>query len=277
MQTRTRIATGEVITFPFPGFEKPGCDYENIRAKFYTKASAQPAANEDKPITVFGTVQLYEKCLPEQDLVFFIQVFHKYRNIRKALMEVDATASPIIRNKCALYGITDTIGTAEDMTLSRIIRAFPVHTAKVILKEQFQGILPYSSFFQQDLPLLMQHNIFSGLLPRFDFPELRQVSEVLIMEISVKLARPAEKQDFMKKSVNDFIKYSRKHVEAYLFSRLDDENSKMKILIEAGIVEFKANELELTAATVALVNKLKYIEAVYSLKYSEALDKLKGK
>lgn len=260
-----------------------GFCFRQTRGQFEAMAKKNAVSTEDEPITVFQNMKLYEKCHFEEDLMFFNYVFFKYGNISKAMREAGETASAVIKKKCEFYEIKIETSPGPkltyELTLSRVARAFPVHAAAVHLKENFQGILTYSSFFKQELPLIMQHQIFSGLIPSTKTKAeikgirdiLQPIANILNMEIYVKLSEPKKKRELMSKIVSDVLFSSRGYVFRAIESRVDEDDVKLDMLTKAGILEVQGGEFTLTATAAALVNKLEDINSLLSLKYSEAV------
>ncbi|CAB3261985.1 unnamed protein product [Arctia plantaginis] len=162
-----------------------------------------------------------EKCDPKSDLLFFINVFlERGNNIAKASTRCEDGMGEILKRKVMSYGITidpsknrGALGTKE-LTLSRIAQAFAPCTAAVIIGHNLKGKLV--SKLLGGLQIIMQYTIFSRLISTgATYPEeLREIAQILNMEMSIMLATPKEKRKLFMKPVSDLLEESSQYVDA---------------------------------------------------------------
>ncbi|CAB3241816.1 unnamed protein product [Arctia plantaginis] len=162
-----------------------------------------------------------EKCDPKSDLLFFINVFlERGNNIAKASTRCEDGMGEILKRKVMSYGITidpsknrGALGTKE-LTLSRIAQAFAPCTAAVIIGHNLKGKLV--SKLLGGLQIIMQHTIFSSLITTGAtyLEELREIAQILNMEMSIMLATPKEKRKLFMKPVSDLLEESSQYVDA---------------------------------------------------------------
>ncbi|CAB3256944.1 unnamed protein product [Arctia plantaginis] len=258
-----------------------GFDARQIIAQFYKKADENLIEDGSVPTLTCGDAVLHEKNDPKTDLLFFINTFlERGNNISKAVLRCDSNAGNVLSRKARAYGISmdpnknKTVLSTKDLTLSRLAQAFAVCAATIILDKGVQGKL--KSKLLGPLPIIMQHTIFASLIPTTsNFSEsLREVAQILNMEMSIMLSLPKEKRKMMTKSIEDLLEVSNQYVDAAMNGSTMSDAVKMRILLKAGVIVVDNKVMKLSQETQVVVARLAGVRAKSRLTYSMAIEQL---
>lgn len=248
-----------------------GFDARQIIAQFFKKAAENPIKPGDLATLKVGDAMLFESCDPKTDLMFFINVFlERGNNVNKAVMRCDGSAGAVLKRKAAAYGIIMEPGQnknilgSKELTLARLAQAFSIQTATVIIKDQVAGKLR-SKLFSVELPLLMQHTIFSGVIPSTGTyqDDLRSIALYLNLEMSLTLSSPKDKRKAAVRTIEELLEQSTQYVDAAITGNMIDDSIRTRILVKAGILESQGATLVLSERVkimAAEVNMIKRFE-----------------
>lgn len=137
----------------------------------------------------------------------------------------------IIQRKCSSYSIPITAQANKkalgpsDITLARLAQAFAPITAALIIGHRIQGKLTSKLFGLSNLPVLMSHSIFPGLLRSSDL-DLINVAKVLNVEMTLLLCTPKERRRMESQSMEELLEKSSQFVMAAVNGSLIIDNSQ---------------------------------------------------
>lgn len=177
------------------------------------------------------------------DVYFLITLFLMRGNsVAKILATIPSEVKDIVSRKLATLGIALTAEkrlTAASVTLARLSQTFPQVTAAIILGQGIDGKLQPKWLLDSILPRIMQHSVFSGLIPKDSkaFGDLKVMALALNLEMTVMLQVPKEKRRMESKDISELSEMSEKYVMAAINGTICTGVVQTKILKAAGIID----------------------------------------
>lgn len=196
-------------------------------------------------------------------------------------MRCDGSAGAVLKRKAAAYGIIMEPGQnknilgSKELTLARLAQAFSIQTATIIIKDQVVGKLR-SKLFSSDLPLLMQHTNFSGVIPSTGAyqDDLRSIALYLNLEMSLTLSSPKEKRKAAVRTMDELLEQSTQYVDAAIAGNMIDDSIRTRILVKASILEQHEKTLVLSEKVRLMASEVNQIKRFDRQTYQNAVTSL---
>lgn len=250
-----------------------GFDAKRIVAQFYKKFKEYSANPEEAPNVVCGETTSYDRNHLETHLKFFINLFLEYGNdeMMAILFCKDKQSANFLRRMHSSYGITDhdrwdsrvprTLP-IRHLTFERIAQAFAPLTASIIIEKGIKGKFT-SKLFRGELPIIMQHAIFSSLIPQdISFSEsMREIAIYLKAEISVLHGLPEHDWKGVDTPMKELMESSSQFVDAAISASIMSNAFKLKILTKAGLVSEVEGVIAPTDRLAVMINRVRDIKA----------------
>lgn len=197
------------------------------------------------PLTLDGVTCQYTNEATTLDVPFLITLFLVRGNaVPKILATTDEAVKAAISRKCSGLAISTTREDARRMTsttvtLARLSQAFPQVTATIIIGHGLEGKLQPKWLIGERLPLLMQHSIFSALIPcdTAYTAELQLIAKALNLEMTVMLQTPKEKRKMEGRDMAELEELSEKYVMAAVNGSVCTDAIKKRIMLRGEIID----------------------------------------
>lgn len=229
--------------------EYQGFNPRKVAAAVLSRIEEYDATKHETKTAVVGDVTFkYSLESTTLDLYFLITLFLIRGNyVVKILATIPSDLKVIVTRKLSALGIA-TAGaekrlTASSVTLARLSQTFPHVTATIIVGKNFEGKLQPKWLLGSVLPLIMQHSVFSGLIPKgcAAFEELKTIALALNLEMTVMLQVPKEKRKMENRDISELTDMSEKYVMAAINGSLCPDAVQTRIMKHSAILDARGN------------------------------------